>query len=173
MIRDRAGGPSRESSWEVDVDRKSTSPTRGCSMQMLCGTVHAPRATCLLTPSPEVDPHSACVFMRSGVCLMRATSVLCLASGLAGETHNVGEFLRNKKEIPQGCGKFFKNKKALIDAPWPQRGNDLSFPLHRGPGPWGSLLGSGDCPSIPQLSTFPVSARGMEFLGAGQDSSRR
>lgn len=42
------------------------------------------------------------------MCLMRATSVLCLASGLAGKTHNVGGFLRKKKEIPQGCGKILQ-----------------------------------------------------------------
>lgn len=38
--------------------------------------------------------------MMSGVCLMHATSVQRLASVLEGKIHNVGEFLKNKKEIP-------------------------------------------------------------------------
>lgn len=80
---------------------------------------------------------------------MRATSVLCLASVLESQFHNVGEFLRNRKEIPQGCGKFFQSKKASVDAMWPQRRNKCPFPLHWGPGPCGSHLGSGDSRSVP------------------------
>lgn len=141
VICDRAGGPSRQCSSEGDVGRGSTRHAGGCSVQMLHGTAQCALGPCSqshvpATPFPEVDPRTAWAFLRSGACLMRATSLLGLASGLEGKTHNVGEFLRNKKEMPQGCGKFFQKKKALIGAPWPQRGNHTPFPLHRGPGPW-------------------------------------
>lgn len=141
VICDRAGGPSRQCSSEGDVGRGSTRHAGGCSVQMLHGTAQCALRPCSqshvpATPFPEVDPRTAWAFLRSGACLMRATSLLGLASGLEGKTHNVGEFLRNKKEMPQGCGKFFQKKKALIGAPWPQRGNHTPFPLHRGPGPW-------------------------------------
>lgn len=110
---------------------------------------------------PGAAPCRCCMgkCLMCGVCLMRATSVLCLAAVLEGKLHNVGEFLRNQKEIPQGCRKFFKNKKALTDAVWPQSGHKHLFPLPWGPGPCGSHMGSGDCPSAalsstPQLSLF-------------------
>lgn len=52
MICDGAGGPSRESGWEADMNRKSTSHVGDSSMQMLCGTAQpASRTSCPPPPS--------------------------------------------------------------------------------------------------------------------------